>query len=354
VSRVSHHFNQPVHRSCIGFRRWSMTSPAMATGNGSSVHTSNPVCHNGPAETNSNKITVLRRSKRHTMCLEERMIWDCIRNNSIYNAASLSRKILKRKEGPKVWSSILSPLTHFVLSQRQFQLDCLLVGIYIASRYYTKSNLGLDSPEIMMVFMAFMSETSPDIHDRYYGLTDRQLEVVDTILATSTVFHLMQKGHRGRARTFSRYLPPDAWRQIGAFLENPAGAYNAIPETIDRAIRAAWMLRHPASSVSVADVELASSLVTELIRRECVPDRAVLEQLVSFSLSLGIQRAALFLYASRRESLGFPTHAVIKLAATRSHMAQHSPRIHYDVLGSLVRADDLDGALTLAMAMNNR
>ncbi|KAJ1730000.1 hypothetical protein LPJ72_004683 [Coemansia sp. Benny D160-2] len=326
----------------------------MATGNGSSVHTSNPVCHNGPAETNSNKITVLRRSKRHTMCLEERMIWDCIRNNSIYNAVSLSRKILKRKEGPKVWSSILSPLTHFVLSQRQFQLDCLLVGIYIASRYYTKSNLGLDSPEIMMVFMAFMSETSPDIHDRYYGLTDRQLEVVDTILATSTVFHLMQKGHHGRARTFSRYLPPDAWRQIGAFLENPAGAYNAIPETIDRAIRAAWMLRHPASSVSVADVELASSLVTELIRRECVPDRAVLEQLVSFSLSLGIQRAALFLYASRRESLGFPTHAVIKLAATRSHMAQHSPRIHYDVLGSLVRADDLDGALTLAMAMNNR
>ncbi|KAJ2711737.1 hypothetical protein H4R19_003101 [Coemansia spiralis] len=52
--------------------------------------------------------------------------------------------------------------------------------------------------------------------------------------------------------------------------------------------------------------------------------------------------------------MDLPHTALVGLAVLREALGKRQPRIHYDVLGTLVRAGDLDGAITIASAVRSR
>ncbi|KAJ2803711.1 hypothetical protein H4S07_004404, partial [Coemansia furcata] len=126
----------------------------------------------------------------------------------------------------------------------------------------------------------------------------------------------------------------------------------AIPSNYVRYVDAAWMLRRPNSDFT--DVSKASEIVEALLRAGIVPDQPVLETLVTSSVRVGKTGAALPVYASRQGPRDLSHGTLIQLVDRRATMALSAPRIHYDVLGTSVRANDLHTALVVASALRSR
>ncbi|KAJ2330195.1 hypothetical protein IWW51_000055 [Coemansia sp. RSA 2702] len=125
-----------------------------------------------------------------------------------------------------------------------------------------------------------------------------------------------------------------------------------MPRDLRRRIDAAWMLRKPNSGFN--DVEAAVAAVAELLRNALVPDMPVVATLVSSAIRCQRPGVVMPIYATAQRPQGVPASAMMDLAILRALLGKKHPRIHYDVLGLLVRSGDLGNALLVVSSIRSR
>ncbi|KAI8319014.1 hypothetical protein GQ54DRAFT_299669 [Martensiomyces pterosporus] len=255
----------------------------------------------------------------------------------------------------------MSPLTQFVLAKRQFGSECLYAGIYASlhldkevGSHQKRQDGGFEITEHTDLFAALLAEQDAALIDMYFGLDRKRREIMDTVLATSTLMLHMQRGRHWQAQLTRSSIPKSARRIVGQLLAQNTNRNHLaeIPGDFAKHVQAAIMLRRPTRDFT--DVDSAGAIVAEVLRSGVVPDVQVLETLATTCIRCSSALPALCIYASKRQPLGQPQYALVSLVALRSSMAKHRPRIHYDVLGTFVRNRDLDSALSVAVGQADR
>ncbi|KAJ2774263.1 hypothetical protein IWQ57_000907, partial [Coemansia nantahalensis] len=259
-------------------------------------------------------------------------IWDHVRRGNFHRAAAGSHAAYARwRDG----GDPLTPLAQFVLDKRRFRIECLYAGI-LAGLGACGAGSGRDTlAAVLPVFYAaFLGDQSPHLAAIYCGQGAQQRVAIDAILAASTAFHYLTSRCVWKARLCLSRMPP------------------RLPPDLVAKIDAVWMLRRPRENF--VDVETAGQIIADMLRAGVVPDRAAAETLVSSAVRCGRAAAVAVVYASESRLLGLERATLVSLAVLREAMSGPQPRIHYDVMGTLARAGDLDGAIAVASAMQSR
>ncbi|KAJ2869743.1 hypothetical protein GGH93_006073 [Coemansia aciculifera] len=277
----------------------------------------------------------------------EREIWEHMQRGNFDKAVSLSCQARKQqnKDGPP-----MSLLTRFALTKRQFQVECLYAGIYASTRLSESNDLGVD--DYLLFFAALLADRDPGLLGIYSDLSGSRRKAVDVALAGSMAYYHLKQGKRWRSPRLWAFLPMRAQIAIEWAVHNTSQLAQAIPSDYARSVHAAWMLRRPNSGFT--DVSGAGKIVEALLRAGITPDLPVLETLVTSSVRVGEVGAALPVYASRQWPQNLSHGTLVDLVDRRATMALSAPRIHYDVLGASVRANDLHTVLVVASALRSR
>ncbi|KAJ2416287.1 hypothetical protein GGI10_001084 [Coemansia sp. RSA 2530] len=277
----------------------------------------------------------------------EREIWELMQRGSFDKAVALScqaRKQQNEDEPP------MSLLTQFALAKRRLGVTCLYAGVFASTHLVESNVLTLDGH--LPLFAALLADRDPRLIELYSELSGPRRTAVDVALAGSLAYYYLKQGKRWRSRQLWEFLPLRAQAAIEWAVQNTQQLAQAIPADYARYIHAAWMLRRP--SVDFVDVSSAGHIVEALLRAGITPDQPVLETLVTSSVRVGEVGAALPVYASRQWPRDLPHSTLVDLVGRRTTMALSAPRIHYDVLGASVRANDLHSVLVAASALRSR
>ncbi|KAJ1727615.1 hypothetical protein LPJ61_004481, partial [Coemansia biformis] len=172
------------------------------------------------------------------------------------------------------------------------------------------------------------------------------------MLAASTAFHYFVSGCAWKARLCLSSMPSRSQQLVLLAVQDPGTLATCLPPGLVARVSAAWMLRRP--DPGFTDVDTAGAIVADQLRMAIVPDQAVVETLLSSAVRCSKAGAAVPIYASRHHPPGPPHAALVELAVLREALGKRIPRIHYDVLGTLVRAGNMDGALAVACALQSR
>ncbi|KAJ2467486.1 hypothetical protein GGI03_001535 [Coemansia sp. RSA 2337] len=277
----------------------------------------------------------------------EREIWEQMQRGNFDKAVSLSCQARKQQNKDEVPMSLL---TRFALTKRQFPVECLYAGIYASTCLPESKALNVD--DYLLVFAAVLADRDPGLLEIYSDLSGSRRKAVDVALAGSMAYYYLKQGKRWRSPRLWTYLPMRAQIAIEWAVQNTKQLAQAIPSDYARSVHAAWMLRRPNSDFT--DVNSAGKIVEALLRAGIIPDQHVLETLVTSSVRVGEVGAALPVYASRQWPQSLSHRVLVDLVDRRTTMALSAPRIHYDVLGASVRANDFHTVLVVASALRSR
>ncbi|KAJ2826517.1 hypothetical protein IWW50_002319 [Coemansia erecta] len=212
---------------------------------------------------------------------------------------------------------------------------------------------GPSDPRFLLVlFAALLADQSPGLLPLYYSQPEANRALADTVLASSTAFYYTTQGNPMRAQLSIQCLPQSLHKRLEWAANNPTELASYIPQNVRRQIHAAWMLRKP--NAQFRDVEAAGAAVGLLLQHALVPDEAAVATLVSSAVRCGRADVLRPVYARTGQLHAVAAPALVDLAVLRAQLYVKRPRIHYDVLGSLVRGGDLHGALEVARALRSR
>ncbi|KAJ2158243.1 hypothetical protein GGF46_003920 [Coemansia sp. RSA 552] len=275
----------------------------------------------------------------------EQRVWWHIQHGRFHEAVALS------------WIAehgALQPLTLFMLAKRQFRIECLYAGVYAYLETCHSAAAFEDENLYILLFAALLADRSQGLLTMYgTRAPEARRAAMDTIFAAATAFHYLIVGDVRRARTCLADLSGRERRAIEEFAANHHSALSRIPKDLVGTLDAVWMLRMPTQEFS--DIAAASSAVNALVKCGIVPDVEVAATLVSSAVRCQQPSLALSIYTSRRSrGLKLADSAAVDLHVLREELGRRYPRMHYDMVGSLVRCGSLGGALAVARAVRSR
>ncbi|KAJ1818367.1 hypothetical protein LPJ75_001466 [Coemansia sp. RSA 2598] len=272
-------------------------------------------------------------------------IWDHLQHKNIRKAVAASIALHRQSgNGPRH----LLPLTQFMLAKRQLSIECIYAGVCVLE----KGRL-LRHEDLVVILAALLADTDPELVRLYTRLSDDVRRHIDSALLASLAYHFSKQGKVRRSRQISRLLTRQAQVDIRwAMGHEGSRLASLLSKESVRKIDAAWMLRRPKAGFAAAGA--AGDVVADLLRAGIVPDPLVLKTLISMSVHQQSMAGICMLYASRKRSFGLSEYTLVRLAYMRESLGQVYPRIHYDVLGALVRSGELGRASTVAIALNSR
>ncbi|KAJ1838187.1 hypothetical protein LPJ73_007152, partial [Coemansia sp. RSA 2703] len=161
------------------------------------------------------------------------------------------------------------------------------------------------------------------------------------------------QGDKRRMLLVLRRLPQRARWAVEWVAKCPVRLRSLVNLEMAASVDSAWNLRRPTAEFK--DVQTAGKVVLDLLRRDIIPDQTVLETLLSSSVRMhNIPQEVLSIYASREHGFELSGDTLVRLVGIRSTLSRRLPRTHFDVLGTLVRMGDLNGALIVVSALRNR
>ncbi|KAJ2496766.1 hypothetical protein GGH96_005601 [Coemansia sp. RSA 1972] len=243
----------------------------------------------------------------------------------------------------------LTPLAQFVLAKRKFTIECLYAGLYVSQ---ASSVIGSTDSQTLLVFAALLAEQNAELVSLYYSQSDKDRMLVDTVFSASTAFYYVMTGNPMRARLCLQKLDPKLYEKLEWAVDHSDKLAEHIPHTVREQMDAAWMLRKPTDQFQ--DVRTAGVVIGALLARAIIPDVAAMATLVSSAVRCGQARVLAPVYGMAGQMHGVASTALVELAVLRAQLGVRYPRMHYDVLGTLVRSNDLHGALEVARAMRSQ
>ncbi|KAJ1739155.1 hypothetical protein LPJ68_004928 [Coemansia sp. RSA 1086] len=115
---------------------------------------------------------------------------------------------------------------------------------------------------------------------------------------------------------------------------------------------AASMLRKPSDKFK--NIIYAATIVHRMLQRGIAPDTKVMKTLISSAVRTKQVKNIVFLYATAQRPMGIPTEGISKLEMRRAEIKELQPRLHCDILGNLVRNNNLNSALIVTRGMRSR
>ncbi|KAJ2574287.1 hypothetical protein GGH19_003927 [Coemansia sp. RSA 1807] len=243
----------------------------------------------------------------------------------------------------------LTPLVQFDLAKRKFTIECLYAGIYVSQM---TSVIGPTDSQTLLVYAALLAEQNAEIVSLYYSQSDTERALIDTVFSASTAFYYVMTGNPMRTRLCLQKVDPKLYERLEWAVDHPEQLAEHIPHNVREQIHAAWMLRKPTDQFQ--DVQMAGIVVGALLARGIIPDVAAVATLVSSAVRCGRADVLAPVYGMAGQMHGVAASTLVELAVLRNQLGVRYPRMHYDVLGTLVRSNDLQGALEVARAMRSQ
>ncbi|KAJ1853368.1 hypothetical protein GGH12_002621 [Coemansia sp. RSA 1822] len=243
----------------------------------------------------------------------------------------------------------LSPLVQFVLAKRKFSIECLYAGIYVSQM---TSVIGPTDARTLLVYAALLAEQNAGLVPLYYSQSDKDRALVDTLFSASTAFYYVMSGNPMRANLCLQSLDPKLYEPLEWAVDNPEELAVRVPCAVREQMDAAWMLRKPTEQFQ--DVQTAGAVVGALLAHAIIPDVAAVATLVSSAVRCGCASVLAPVYGMAGQTHRAAASAMVELAVLRTQLSARYPRMHYDVLGTLVRSNDLCGALEVARALRSQ
>ncbi|KAJ2634328.1 hypothetical protein GGF40_004273 [Coemansia sp. RSA 1286] len=297
---------------------------------------------------------VFGHSKTQPLHIEgvEAAIWDHLQHGNIHKAVAASIALYQQPDSDR---KRLRPLTQFMLAKRQLSIDSIYAGAYVLQRECV-----LSAGHLTPILAALLADTDPELINLYTRLAEDVRRHIDSALLATLAYHFAKQGWVRQFRRTSRLLSRQAQADVKWALgckeesrkESKGSLALSLSKEVMQGIDAAWMLRRPITGLASASD--AGDVVMALLRAGIVPDLPALKTLISLSVHQRSGSGICMLYASRKQSFGFSEYILVRLAEMRVSLGRQYPRIHYDVLGTLVRSGELGRASTVAAALKSR
>ncbi|KAJ1718767.1 hypothetical protein LPJ53_006324 [Coemansia erecta] len=239
-----------------------------------------------------------------------------------------------------------------MLLKRKLTVECLYAGLFALQQ---QSGLEAGRGRLDLLYAALLADGDSGLVQLYTDVHGdrRRTEQIDTVLLASIAYHLSIHGNKRRMQLIARHLSPRARRAIEWAAKSPVSLRSLVNGDTAARVDSAWSLRRP--TVEFKDMQTAGKVVLDLLRSDIIPDQAVLETLISSCVRMrNIPHDVLPVYASHEHNFGLSDSTLVRLVGIRSTLGRRLPRIHFDVLGTLVRLKSLDGALIVVSALRNR
>ncbi|KAJ2455877.1 hypothetical protein EV183_000493 [Coemansia sp. RSA 2336] len=277
----------------------------------------------------------------------EKAIWKQLHQNSLGSAWTLAEDAYNSAAGP----ALLSSLTQFSLHRFSFGAKSLYAGIYVALQSIDQATISEHMHEALIVYFAgFLANHDPDLLTLYYSQPEEQRVVVDTMLAASASYHCVMVGKPEQAQTSMKFLSKQALFSLESIVKDSKKL--RLPLKLKNQSFAACMLRKPSDKFK--NISYAGCIVHRMLQRGIVPDTKVMRTLISSSVRTKQVKNIVFLYATAQRPMGIPIEAISKLETRRAEINELQPRLHCDVLGNLVRNNNLNSALIVTRGMRSR
>ncbi|KAJ2726760.1 hypothetical protein GGI07_000271 [Coemansia sp. Benny D115] len=225
-----------------------------------------------------------------------------------------------------------------MLIKRKLDAECLRAGIYALEQ--ENGSITETEPFVHVVLAALVADSDSALPDLYKNLSDDQQRLANTLFSASTYFYHISHRRSGSQRYHIHSHRLDArirslvhWAyehrdQLSGFTESLFGAQ----------VLACWSLRRPTPAFT--DVRTAGTAIHGLLQRRVVPDCQALCALISSAVRTQQASVVLPIYASQAYPQRIPPDVLIRLVSVRDSLGKAYPRLHFDVLGSLIRANN--------------
>ncbi|KAJ2848814.1 hypothetical protein IWW36_003064 [Coemansia brasiliensis] len=203
---------------------------------------------------------------------------------------------------------------------------------------------------LIVYFAGFLASQDADLLTLYYGQPEAQRTVTDTMFAASASYHCVMIGRPEQAQASMGCLSKQALSGLESIVKDKKMLQ--LPLNFKKQAISAYMLRKPNDRFK--SVSYAANIVKRILQQGVAPDTKVIRTLISSSVRTKQVKSIAFVYATAHQSMDIPIEVMSKLEIRRAEINGLQPRLHCDVLGSLVRSENLSSALIVARGMRSR